>query len=191
MTAQSFGEGGQIGVELYKSLRAEEASYLEKVPALWLQKFTLVGAMIAFVLTKYRDLTPVGTQGGALLIAAVCAIPVLAILLDAKILEYGLHARAISRFVHRHTETGSVEASWEAFLWGDKGDARDLALVRLRSAMTVIVTAVPTSLIIILAGCIVGSISPYWWQSVAAGSATAIVYIAGTVVCARQVWPSA
>src|SRR5262249_8762333 len=121
MTAELFDQTSTIGVELYKSLRTEEASYLERVPALWLQKFTLLGAMIAFILVQHQELSFEAAAGSTLLIAAVLAIPLLAMLIDAKILGYGLHARAISRFVRRHTTPDSVEARWEGFLWGDAG----------------------------------------------------------------------
>src|SRR3954465_6907065 len=81
--------------ELYKSLRAELVGYVEKVPALWLQKFVLVGGVIAFIATHQGPLE----GSDALLTAAIVAIPILSILLDAKIGEYGLHARVISTFI--------------------------------------------------------------------------------------------
>ena len=44
-------EPPELVVELYKSLRSEASIYIEKVPALWLQKFILVGALLAFLLS--------------------------------------------------------------------------------------------------------------------------------------------
>src|SRR5262245_30908658 len=41
-------------LELYKSLRSESAMYIKEVPAIWLQKFILAGAMIAFLLTQHE-----------------------------------------------------------------------------------------------------------------------------------------
>ena len=38
----------RMELELYKSLRAEAAGYIEKIPALWSQKFLLVGATVTF-----------------------------------------------------------------------------------------------------------------------------------------------
>lgn len=77
--SDSFDQTRTISVELYKSLRAEGASYLEKVPALWLQKFTLLGAMIAFILMRHKELRAEEGAGNTLVIAAVLAIPVLAV----------------------------------------------------------------------------------------------------------------
>ena len=41
-----------LEIELYRSLKQESASYIEKVPALWLQKFVLIGAIVAFIFTE-------------------------------------------------------------------------------------------------------------------------------------------
>src|SRR5229473_3463422 len=84
-----------LQIELYKSLKQESASYIEKVPALWLQKFVLIGAIVAFIFTEKNF----PQENLTMITLGVIAIPALALLLDAKILEYGLHARLISRFV--------------------------------------------------------------------------------------------
>src|SRR5205085_11685123 len=129
-TSRSVDQSTTIDIELYRSLRAEEVSYVEKVTALWLQKFTLVGAAIAALFLK--DFNSVSNlPGGIVRISAVFAIPVLSALIDAKILEYGLHARTISRFLRRHSTKDSFEAEWERLLWGDDGDRDDLKVVRL------------------------------------------------------------
>ncbi|HEU4451964.1 MAG TPA: hypothetical protein VFR81_02855, partial [Longimicrobium sp.] len=102
-----------LRLELYKSLRGEVTLYVEKVPGLWLQKFVLVGGMIAFLIGRHEDIA--AAEAGSLLMgAAILAIPVLAALLDAKILEYVLHARAVSRFIARHYESPRVLSDWEA-----------------------------------------------------------------------------
>ena len=119
MAPDSLDPGSVISVELYKSLRAEVASYVEKVPGLWLQKLTLCGGMIAFLITKHTELSAGMIKGRVLVGAAVLAVPVLAVLIDAKILEYGLHARAVSRFIRQHVEPASAAAKWEEYLWGD------------------------------------------------------------------------
>jgi hypothetical protein len=191
MTPDAPNQDSVISLELYKSLRAEVASYVEKVPGLWLQKLTLCGGMIAFLVIKYPELSAGIVKGRALVAAAVLAVPVLAVLIDAKILEYGLHARAVSRFIRRHVETGSAAAKWEDYLWGDDGDAVGLRLVRLRSATTVIVTAVPTAGLIVLAGFVMGAISEHTLVWVGASAALGILYVAATIMFAVRIWPSA
>jgi cation transporter-like permease len=175
-----------LRLELYKSLRSEVVGYVEKVPALWLQKFALVGAVIAFIVANRGELL----GSGKLLIAAILAIPVLAVLLDAKIGEYGLHARSISRFIHSNFRD-SVVAEWESTLWGDQGDSEIISIVRLRSLMTAVVTAIPTIILIIVAGLAVDEVRAsgaptFTFISIAA----AIAYTLGGILTWRVVWPS-
>ena len=190
MAHDSPDPGPVISIELYKSLRAEVFSYVEKVPGLWLQKLTLCGGMIAFLITKHSELTGGMIRGRALVAAAVLAVPVLAVLIDAKILEYGLHARAVSRFIRQHVEPGSAAAEWEEYLWGDAGDAASMRLVRLRSATTVIVTAVPTAGLIVLAGIVLGAIAEHSVVWVGASVVLATLYAAATILFSLKVWPS-
>jgi len=191
MAPDGSNQDSVISLELYKSLRAEAASYVEKVPGLWLQKLTLCGGMIAFLVIKYPELSAGIVKGRALVAAAVLAVPVLAILIDAKILEYGLHARAVSRFIRQHVENASAAAKWEDYLWGDGGDAIGMRLVRLRSATTVIVTAVPTAGLIVLAGFVMGAISEHTMVWVGASAALGMFYVAATIMFAVRIWPSA
>lgn len=177
-------------LELYKSLRAEANMYVEKVPGLWLQKFILIGAVIAFLVGKHEDLAKV-SPGNTLLIAAIISVPILAILLDAKILEYGLHARAISRFIRANFPEPSILARWEASLWGDEGEQEITELVRVRRLTTVVVTVAPTAVLIVLSGLVIGEIRNRYilWMSLAGSGAT--IYLAVTWYVWRKVWPSA
>ncbi len=96
--AEGQRQADEIEVALYKSLRTEVAAYLEKIPGLWLQKLTLVGLMISFLVTQYGELSSSAAERKAVLIAVILAVPVLAVLIDLKILEYGLHTRTLSNF---------------------------------------------------------------------------------------------
>jgi hypothetical protein len=139
-------------LELYKSLRGEVVGYLEKIPAIWLQKLTLVGAVIAFLLTHQRSFGNTAFDSAPdLMCAAILAIPILAILLDAKAIEYSLHARAISKFIEKNFDRSPIVAEWESNLWGDRGDPDITSLVTMRSRMTGLVTSTPTVVIIGLA----------------------------------------
>jgi hypothetical protein len=175
----------ELRLELYKSLRAEVVGYVEKVPGLWLQKFALVGSVVAFILVNKGQLT--GSSN--LLIAAILAIPVLAVLLDAKIGEYGLHARAVSRFI-QESFGDSVVREWEATLWGDRGDAETKSLVKLRSLMTAVVTATPTIILIIVAGLAVDEVrEPKPALFIYLSVASAVAYVLGGIFVWRLVWP--
>jgi hypothetical protein len=131
--------------DLYKSLIDESKLYREKVSTIWLQKFTMLGAIIAFAATR-ADAT-----GGNpdLITAAILSLPLIAVLLDVKLFEFGIHARIIDDFIIRHYREPRVLAEWETAKWG--GSSRDDRwLVRCRSIATVTVTAAPTCVIAFL-----------------------------------------
>lgn len=176
-----------LSLELYKSLRGEVAGYLEKIPAIWLQKLSLVGAIAGFLVVnieKFGD----ASQDGLLspLGAALMAIPVLAVLLDVKVAEYGLHSRIISKFIKR-SFGNPVLVAWESTLWGDRGE-RD---VRLRSWMTGFVTAAPTILLIVLTWIALGKA---YQSGVPAAYSIGLVlllifYVLGGFFTWRGIWP--
>jgi hypothetical protein len=120
---------------------------------------------------------------------AVLAIPILAALLDAKILEYSLHARVISRFIASNFTTPPVLGGWEAYLWGDQGTPETVALVWLRSLTTVIVTVAPTIVLIMLSGMFTGEIlhKQKLWTLLAGG--VSLFYLAMTRYVWLQIWP--
>lgn len=186
----------EFNLELYKSLRSELVLSLEKIPGLWLQKFVLVGAVIAFLITQPVSLPGVSRAVAlpadtTLLAIAVLAIPVLAALLDAKILEYSLHARVVSRFIEQNFAAAPVLGRWEASLWGDQGTREAVALVRLRSLTTVVVTAAPTVVLIILSCMLTGALLQRrsLWTVLAVG--VSLFYLAVTWYVWRRIWPAA
>lgn len=176
-------------LELYKSLRGEIVGYIEKVPAIWLQKFTLVGAMIAFLLTHHESFGKTAFESASdLMGAAILAIPILAILLDAKAVEYSLHARAISRFIEKNFDKSTVVAEWESTLWGDRGDSDVRSLVIMRSRMTGLVTSTPTIVIIGLAFRALYALDGVG-EHIFILAFISLLYILGGVYVWRLIWP--
>lgn len=177
-------------LELYKSLRGEVTSYVEKVPGLWLQKFVLVGSVIAFLIGKNEDIARV-SSGNRIMIAAISSVPILAMLLDAKILEYGLHARAISQFIKANFPDPPILAKWESSLWGDEGDKEVINLVRFRSLTTVIVTAAPTAILILLSGLVISEITKATGLWLSLAGTVAFIYSVVNLYVWRRVWSGA
>lgn len=180
----------EFTLELYKSLRSEVTSYVEKVPGLWLQKFVLVGSVIAFLIGKGENIARV-SSGNSIMIAAIASVPILAMLLDAKILEYGLHARAISRFITTNFPDPSVLAKWESSLWGDEGDEEVISLVRFRSLTTVVVTAAPTAILILLSGLVISEITKATSLWLSLTGTVAFIYVVVNLYVWRRVWSRA
>jgi hypothetical protein len=178
-------------VELYKNLRAEASNYIDKIPALWLQKFILTGLILAFLLTRKDSLNFTGKGGGAEFgfDAALVTIALLACFLDAKILEYSLHARAISIFIEDEFSYVSALPQWEKTLWGYGSNSFGRGIVRLRSATTVFVTVLPTVLVIVLVSIVI-YIRREALITLVVGLLISFAYIIGTVLLWRRVWPS-
>lgn len=167
-TAETFG------LELYKILKNESATYFDKLQALWVQKFILVGAMIAFLLTNHDKLSL--QNRNTVVCGAVLAIPVLAALLDAKILEFSLYARSISRFIGSHFPTPPVLLQWERVLWGLEGPPEDLKIAHVRHLTTTLVTVVPTMAIWLLASVALGQLTGRNTVWISLGGLGCVVY---------------
>jgi hypothetical protein len=135
--------------DLYKSLLDESKLYREKVSTIWLQKFTLLGAIIVFAATQSQ--IPAGNNSN-LVVAAILALPAIAVLLDIKLGEFGIHANVIDHFLKKHYQEPAVLAEWERTNWGSGADKADRRLIKLRSILTVTVTVIPTCIIAILSG---------------------------------------
>ena len=131
----------ELTIELYKTLKAENAAYQDKLQALWLTKFTLCGALAAFIITDGSKLAIIQHLSPGLL--GVGLVVVLAVAIDCKVLEYGLHVRAISYFIMRTFSDVPRAVSWEAVLWG-QGQQPERPIVLWRSFLTIISAVMPT-----------------------------------------------
>lgn len=180
------GSNGALRMELYKHLKGESSIFIQEIPKVWLQKFVLIGGILFFILTN-QDIPEVGSS---LIAFGVVAIPVLALLLDAKILEFGLHSRLISRFLSDTFQDDAAVKGWEELLWGLKGPRPDLWIARIRSFTTVIVAVVPTCVIIILCSAILDRAYPMKTPVyVIVGGSICLVYLLFSAYIWRLVWP--
>jgi predicted tellurium resistance membrane protein TerC len=116
------------------------------------------------------------------------AIPVLACLLDAKIMEYGLHARVISEFVE-NAFPFERSKHWERTFLGYSERHFERQLVKLRSATTVLVTVAPTTLIVMLDSILLYVRRENAWIMIA-GVVLSLAYMRVAIFAVRMVWPS-
>ena len=128
--------------DLYKNLLDESKLYREKISTIWLQKFTMLGAIIAFAATRAEATS----KNPDLISAAILSLPLIAILLDLKQGEFGIHARIIDDFIIRNYPEPPVLGDWERTKWGNSVDV-DRTLVRCRSISTIAVIVIPTCVI--------------------------------------------
>ncbi|HYX72585.1 MAG TPA: hypothetical protein VE732_07425 [Nitrososphaera sp.] len=175
-----------LHLELYKHLKGESSIYIQEIPKIWIQKFILIGGIIAFIFTNQN----IPQAGSYLTALGIAAIPVLALLLDAKILEFGLHSRLISRFVSDTFKNDSALARWEELFWGLKGPKRDLMLARVRSFTTVIIVIVPTCVLIILSTAVLDRLYAMRFPVfISIGGIVCVVYLLVALYIWNLIWP--
>src|SRR3569833_728229 len=123
--------------DLYKSLLDESKLYREKVSTIWLQKFTLLGAVIAFAVAQ--NLLTTG-KNPELIRAVILSLPAIAILLYIKLGEFGIHANVIDHFIKRHFRESVVIPEWESTNWGNSSDLSVFVFFWFRSFLLVVVS---------------------------------------------------
>ncbi len=130
------------------------------------------------------------TAGATTLALSVAAIPVIALLLDAKILEFGLHSRLISRFLSDTFQIDAAIVRWEELFWGIKGLQRDLLLARVRSFTTVIIVVVPTCVLIILSAAVLDQLYVMKFPVfISIGGVVCVLYLLSSLYIWKLVWP--
>jgi hypothetical protein len=175
-----------LDVELHELLKSESSSYFEKLQAIWLQKFVPVGAVVAFLVTNYDKLPQLDDV--AVVHAGVLAVPILSVLLDAKIMEFSLHTRAISRFIENQFSGAARQIKWEAPVCGTAGPEDQLGFARLRSLATALTAVVPPMVISILASIVLGELThqPLW---LGVGAGRCLAYGAVALFALITMWP--
>ena len=163
----------ELSVELYRSLKAENAAYQDKLQSLWLTKFTLCGALAAFIITNGSKLDVIQHFSPGLV--GVGLVVVLAVAIDCKVLEYGLPVRAISYFIMRTYADAPRANAWEAVLWG-QGAQPERPIVLWRSFLTIISAAMPTLAIAVAATAMF--VAQGFGKVVYLGGVFGVVYIA-------------
>lgn len=180
------GREGEFELELYKLLKAESSGYADKLQAIWLQKFVLVGAVIAFLATAQEKLPQSGQN--LIVASAALAIPVLSALLDAKIMEFGLYSRSVSRFIATHYADIDTVVAWEAALWGSSASEVDRSLFRVRSLTTVLTAVVPTMVTCLLSAVVLGAVTGRNAVCLSLGLGACLLYAGVTWLAWTLVW---
>jgi hypothetical protein len=175
-----------LQAELYKHLKGESSIYIQEIPKIWLQKLILIGGITAFIFTN--RIIP---EAASYLVAlGVAVIPIVALLLDAKILEFGLHSRLISRYISDTFQNDSALAGWEELFWGIKGPERDLWLARIRSFTTVIIVVVPTCVLIILSAAVLDRLYAMKFPLfISIGGVVCLIYLLLSIYIWKLIWP--
>jgi hypothetical protein len=112
----------------------------------------------------------------------ILAIPVLAVLLDLKVCEFGIHANVIDCFIMQNYKLPEIIPKWERVKWNIDSDSEESDLVFVRSLSTLSVTVVPTCILVIVASIAIPRIGILWRAG--AASLFCLIYLA----CTRWTW---
>ena len=192
------GAGGRDNpyrLELYKNLLAESQGYLGKMAGLWLQKLVLVGGVIVFLYghrddpTKWEEWMQVRGPIQNILALATLALPLLALLLDLKHLEYAVQARAISRFIQKTFQGEREVRDWEVYNWGDSETAEERLLAWIRTLVSATVAALPSLALSYFALAVVGWQFGIPWVAWTVGVMVTLLALLGSWRTWRLLWP--
>jgi hypothetical protein len=175
-----------FSIELYKSLRAEAASYHDKLQMLWLQKLTITGGLAAFLIVNFDSVRTVGLDVDLLI--GVLILCILAVIIDLKVAEYAFHARAISQFIAREFSAEELPAKWETNLWGVL-QSPERPMVIGRSLITVISAVAPTIALMTFAAYLVET-RLGWNSAMITGLTIAFIYVSAVSVAAYWMFRS-
>ncbi len=108
--------------ELYKLLKEEYKHYLDHAENLWRTKFIAIGAFISLAILNEKLIEILKTQpdkANEVTALGILIIPMLAFVIDLKILETGFHLKNISTYIEKHFSELSLAQGWERENWGN------------------------------------------------------------------------
>ena len=108
--------------ELYKLLKEEYKHYLDQAENLWRTKFIAIGAFISLAILNEKLIEILKTQpdkANEVTALGILIIPMLAFVIDLKILETGFHLKNISNYIEKHFSELSLAQGWERENWGN------------------------------------------------------------------------
>lgn len=120
--------------QILTGLRHDHSSTeLERIPALWWQKFVVVGATGATVVS--RDVL---VPSDAMALSAAVCLPLIAALIDVKAAEYAINMRAIAEHITANGDRWPLHAAWYRRHWnGPEANLRSLLSLASAAGPTV------------------------------------------------------
>lgn len=168
-------------LESYKELRSEFKQYQFLTQKLWTYKFAVIGAVISIAVfndkiidnTQIADITQ--NLGITIPFLGILILPLLALMIDFKLLQIVLHIKRNSDFIAENFKDVPIIEAWETEYWSGK-KSKLIGYID-------IISSVGTS-ILILASCftIAGMSNPGWiWYLVIIG----FVFVCSTLIAIR------
>ncbi|HRD82168.1 MAG TPA: hypothetical protein PLL53_15520 [Saprospiraceae bacterium] len=146
-------------LEFYKLMKEEYMKFLTYVEELWRLKLLAIGGVVSFAILNEKilglliDSKNIGID---LVSIGVLVIPILAFIIDLKILETALHLKNISSYLENNLNEIAIAKNWEAKNW-ETGSYRTN-----RSFLTFFSTIGISLIILILCVFIVSKLKSDW-----------------------------
>ncbi len=94
-------------------MKEEYMSFLAYVENLWKLKLLAIGAVVSFALLN----NSIPVAGINIVVAGLLVIPILAFVIDLKILETALHLKNISLYLENNLSEVTIAKNWETQNW--------------------------------------------------------------------------
>jgi hypothetical protein len=145
-----------LRIEHFKALKEEHRQYLFHVQQLWLFKLSTLGAVIATAIFNNKIIEVSGLEKQTIIAWGLISMPLLAFIIDLKVLEVGLHVKLISQHLKEKFSDSPEIHDWETKLWS--GTQFSVARTRLT-----IIAALGISLLVLLVSLIIiYGLKPNW-----------------------------
>ncbi len=169
----------ELQTEHYKALREEYRHYLAHVQQLWNFKLSAMGAIVLACVfnDKIQQLT--GTTTEFIIAVGFCVLPLLALLIDLKALEAGLHVKLISDHLKKHYSDEPAMADWENMVWNKT------PLSRWRTRLTVFSATGTSAVILVASAIVVCTLQPGWFYPVVAVTVLLLVLLLAVLLGIR------
>lgn len=160
----------ELQTEHYKALREEYRHYLAHVQQLWNFKLSAIGAIVLACVFNDKIQQLAGKNTELIIAVGFCVLPLLALLIDLKALETGLHVKLISDHLKKYYSHEPAMADWENNVWNKT------PLSRWRTRLTVF-TATGTSAVILFVSAIIVCMLQPGWQHIVITAASLLFLV--------------
>ena len=145
-----------ILIEHYKILKQEQQNSLNQVQQLWIFKLTALGIVLAVGVFSDK-INGIATVSKETIVAlSLIALPLIAIVIDVKVLEHSLQIKAISAHLIRNFKEVPEIYDWESNLWATT------AITKKRTFFTIASSLGLSSIILLLSFIFASIIHPAW-----------------------------
>jgi len=178
ISTQPLMENKEFRLEHYKTMREEYMNLILYIQRLWNYKLSTLGAVIAISILNEKLIeiekinTGVDIDATLIISIGLLILPVLAFLIDLKIVEMGFQVKLISTHLKEKFADVAEITEWESKLW------RNNSLATTRTWLSLVLYVGASMVILFLSFFTVGILQPTW---------TRVLWIVGSILAALPI----